>query len=283
MSVRVRDVLMGRLEELRYEPCGKRIRATLEGRTVVDSTRAVLLWEPRRVVPSYAVPRDDVAGELVAIPPSPAMATESIGLRLPDVTRLPILDPSIPFDVHTADGQPVEVRAGAGGRAGAAFRLADADLSGHVVLDFAGFDEWHEEDERIVSHPRDPFHRIDVLPSSRRVRLERDGHVLAESSRPYLLFETLLPVRFYLPREDVRVELSASPTRTYCAYKGEASYWSPDVGGTAVRDLAWSYQDPLHDALRIAGLVAFFDERVDVVLDGVRRERPTTPWSDRAG
>lgn len=279
MSVRVRDALTGPLDELRYEPCGKRVRATLGGRTVVDSTRAVLLWEPRRVVPSYAVPRDDVDGELVAVRPRAAdPAADSIGLRFPDVTQRRILDPSVPFDVHTAAGEPVEI--GAGDRSTGAFQLADPDLADRLVLDFAGFDEWYEEEERIFSHPRDPFHRIDVLPSSRHVRLELDGHVLAESSRPWLLFETLLPVRFYLPHEDVRADLSPSPTRTYCAYKGEASYFSPRVGGDLVRDLAWSYQDPLTDALRVAGLVAFFDERVDVVLDGVRRERPITPWSE---
>jgi len=189
-----------------------------------------------------------------------------------------VLDPSIAFDVHTADGEAVEVRGPDGAAAGAGFRPSDPDLAGHVVLDFAAFD-WFEEDERVVSHPRDPFHRIDVLRSSRQVRLELDGHVLAETNRARLLFETTLPMRFYLPPEDVRAELEPSPTRTWCAYKGEASYWSPVVTGQAVADLAWSYGTPLHDATDVQGLIAFFDERVDVVLDGQRRERPVTPWS----
>ena len=279
MSARVRDVLMGRLGELRHEPTGKRVRATLAGRTVVDSTRAVLVWEPRRVVPSYAVPLEDVHVDLVPARSTPA--TDSVGLSLPEISGRPILDPSIPFEVHTTDGEALEVRAG--DRAAAAFRPADSDLAGHVVLDFHGLEEWYEEDQRIVSHPRDPFHRIDVLPSSRHVRLELDGHVLAESTRPHLLFETLLPVRYYLPRDDVRVDLHPSGTKTYCAYKGEASYWSPDLGGTVVPDLTWSYQDPLHDAMEVGGLIAFFDERVDVTVDGVPRERPVTPWSRPRG
>jgi uncharacterized protein (DUF427 family) len=198
---------------------------------------------------------------------------------MPDLSRLPVLDPSIPFAVHTTDGQPFDLRAAGAGGAGAAFELADSDLAGHVVLDFASFEAWYEEDEQIVAHPRDPFHRIDVLPSSRHVRVELDGHLLAESIRPRLLFETMLPTRYYLPREDVHADLRPSVTQTYCAYKGAASYWSLDLGGTVVPDLAWSYQNPLRDASDVTGLVAFFNERVDVVLDRVRQERPMTPWS----
>ena len=118
-----------------------------------------------------------------------------------------MLDPSIPFEVH-----PTAARRCCCGPADAAvagFRPADADLAGWVVRRLRGLDAWYEEDERIVSHPRDPFHRIDVLASSRHVRLELDGHLLAESTRPRLLFETLLPVRFYLPAEDVRVRAAA--------------------------------------------------------------------------
>lgn len=276
MGVRVRDVLASRLGELRFEPTAKRVRAELGGRTVLDSTSAMLVWEPRRVVPSYAVPAGDISAELVPGPAAPAV-DESVGLALPELTRRRLLDPSIPFHVHTAAGQALELRAG--DAAAAAFRPADADLADLVVVDFDGVDAWYEEDERIVSHPRDPFHRIDVLPSSRHVRLELDGQLLAESARPRLLFETLLPVRFYLPPEDVRCELRPSRTHTSCAYKGEASYSAAVLGDTVVPDLVWSYPDPLLDALPVGGLVCFFDERVDVVLDGVRRQRPVTPWS----
>jgi len=246
----------------------------------VDSTRAVLLWEPRRVVPSWAVPAEDMAAALVAGKPA-TRGADDVGYLLPDVSWRPVLDPSIPFAVHTAEGEVVDIHLGREVRAGAGLRLADPDLDGYVVLDFDVFDSWWEEDEPNVGHPRDPFHRIDVLPSSRRVRLELEGEVLAESGRPLLLFETILPTRFYLRREDVRVELIPSATRTTCAYKGHASYLSPLVNGREVADLAWTYQQPLPEAAVVAGLVAFFDERVDLVLDGVRRERPVTPWSGR--
>jgi len=118
---------------------------------------------------------------------------------------------------------------------------------------------------------------IDVLRSSRHVRVELDGRLLAESTRPMLLFETLLPVRFYLPRDDVQVRLEPSDTATYCAYKGRASYYSVPDGP---RDVAWTYHDPLHDAEPVRDRICFFDERVDVIVDGVHRERPITPWVD---
>lgn len=274
MGVRVRDVLMGQLGELRWEPTAKRVRAELGGRTVLDSSAAVLLWEPGRVVPTYAVPAADISAELVPVSAA-EIADEAVGLDLPSVSRRPILDPSIPFAVHSAAGEVLRLTVG--DASVGAFRPAElADL---VAVDFDGVDAWYEEDEPIVSHPRDPFHRIDVLASSRAVRLELDGTLLAESTRPRLLFETLLPVRYYLPREDVRCELRPSDTRTRCAYKGEASYFSVVLGDTVVPDLLWGYPDPLLDARPVGGLVAFFDERVDVVVDGVRRERPITPWS----
>jgi uncharacterized protein (DUF427 family) len=276
MAVRVRDVMMGRLGDLRWEPTAKRVRAELGGRTVLDSRDARLVWEPRRVVPSYAVPAADISAELVPVSAA-AVADDTVGLPLPELSRRPVLDPSIPFEVHSTDGEALRVRVGDASLA--AFRPADPELAGWVVLDFAGADGWYEEDEPVVSHPRDPFHRIDVLASSRHVRLELDGHLLAESTRPRLLFETLLPVRFYLPVEDVRCELRPSGTRTWCAYKGEASYRSVVLGDAVVPDLVWSYPDPLLDAEPVRGLLAFFDEQVDVVLDGSRRERPVTPWS----
>jgi uncharacterized protein (DUF427 family) len=283
MSTQVHELLASGIGELRYEPTAKRVRATLGGATVVDSTRAVLVWEPRRIVPSYAVPEADIHGELV---PSTAPTTDgelADGALLPDVFARPVLDPSVPFSAHTTGGEAVDVRAGGETSPGAGLRLADPDLAGYVVLDFPAFDGWTEEDEPIVGHPRDPFHRIDVLASSRHLRLELDGQVLAESSRPMLLFETMLPARYYLPRDDVRAELVPSDTHTYCAYKGKASYWSASVGGRLVPDLAWTYPEPLTDATRVGGLVAFFNERVDVVLDGQRSERPITPWSPAAG
>jgi uncharacterized protein (DUF427 family) len=257
MSTRMQDLLSRARGDLRHEPIERRVRASLGADAVVDSTRAILVWEPRRVVPSYAVPAEDIRAELSSAPAANGRAAG-------------VLHPGIPFGVHTAAGEPVSID----GRVGAGFRLADDDLAGYVVLDFDAFDEWYEEDEPIAGHPRDPYHRVDVRRSARPVRIELDGETLAETTRARLLFETSLPLRFYVPREDVRLELHASPSRSYCPYKGEASWWSVDAGGRRREDLGWSYMEPLPDVAAIAGLVAFWDEQVDVFLDGERRERP---------
>jgi uncharacterized protein (DUF427 family) len=276
MSTQLRRLLASKFGQLRYEPTAKRIRAELGGRTVVDTTGAALVWEPRRIVPSYAVPRSDVRGDLLPAAADPA-GDHDVPAKL---AARPVLDPRIPFAVHTTEGLVVDLDAAGQHRPAAGFLPGDPDLAGLVVLDFGAFDAWFEEDEQNVSHPRDPFHRIDVLPSSRRVRLELHGQLLAESARPRLLFETLLPTRYYLPRADVTAELAPSPARTWCAYKGQASYFSVTVAGRSVADLAWTYEDPRHDASEVRDLIAFFDERIDVIVDGKPQPRPVTPWSD---
>jgi uncharacterized protein (DUF427 family) len=151
-------------------------------------------------------------------------------------------------------------------------------LTGMVTFSWRRLD-WFEEDEPLVAHARDPHTRVDVAPSSRHVRVELDGHLLAESTRPTLLFETTLPVRYYLPREDVTAELLPTATSTICPYKGVASWWSVRVGDRVVEDLVWSYPTPIAENPRIAGLMCFFNEKVDLVVDGERQERPVTPWS----
>ena len=265
MATRVRDAMNRRLEELRYEPTEKRLRALLAGDEVVDSARALLVWEPRRVVPSIAVPIEDVRGELV--PATPAAAEPG--------TSAAMLHPGIGFEAHSTEGESLSLRAGDSAREGVAFALADPDLAGHVILDFYGFDAWLEEDEPLLGHARDPYHRIDMRRSSRAVRIELDGTLLAQSTRAVLLFETSLPTRFYLPREDVTAAMRPSDKRTICAYKGHASYWSLDAG----ENLAWTYENPLPEAAAVKGLVAFFDELVDVSVDGERRERPRTHFA----
>jgi uncharacterized protein (DUF427 family) len=266
MATLLRDARVRAMDELRYEPTEKRVRAELGGHMVADSTRALLVWEPRRVLPSYAVPQDDLRGELVPSAGAPPSVEHSAEQQ--------ILHGAIPFGVHTTGGEALTVRFGDHERELAAFRPTDRDLSDYVVLDFHAFDAWYEEDEPIVAHPRDPFHRVDIRQSSRHVRIELESELLAESVRPHLVFETSLPVRFYMPRADVRMELRPTDKRTYCAYKGEASYWAFDVNGSERADLLWSYERPLPDAADITGLLAFFDEKVEVTVDGQRRSAP---------
>jgi uncharacterized protein (DUF427 family) len=153
-------------------------------------------------------------------------------------------------------------------------------LAGHVHLPWRAVDQWFEEDEPAIVHPRDPYHRIDVLDTSRHVHVSVHGELLAETSRARVLFETSLPPRWYVPQQDVRMELlEPSDLETGCAYKGFASYWSVRAGGELERNLVWVYRDPRPEASRIRDLLCFFNERVDLELDGEPQERPVTQWS----
>jgi uncharacterized protein (DUF427 family) len=248
--------------ELRHEPTDKRIRAALRGQTVVDTTRALLVWEPRRITPTYAVPAEDLRADL-----APAATTES--------DRPGLLHPGIPFAVHSTPGEAMSLSAGGQTREGAAFRPADPDLAEHVVLDFDAMDAWYEEDEQVHSHPRDPYHLVEVRTSSRHVRIEHDGDLVADTNRAVLLFETGLPTRFYLPREDVVAPLHPSELTTYCPYKGMATYWSLDSRSNIV----WSYREPLPPVSQIAGLLSFYNEVVDVTIDGVPQRRPDSVFA----
>jgi uncharacterized protein (DUF427 family) len=142
-------------------------------------------------------------------------------------------------------------------------RFDDPDLAGLVFVPFDAADKWLEEEEVMLGHARDPFARIDVRQSSRHVRVEKGGKLLAESDRPVLLFETGLTTRYYLPREDVVAEIEDSDRHTICPYKGVASYYT--VGGNT--DVAWYYPEPLPGVEAIKGLVAFWNERVDLFDD----------------
>ncbi|MBU9767244.1 DUF427 domain-containing protein [Mycobacterium sp. TNTM28] len=264
MAVKMADLLGSTLGDLRYQATAKRIRVCLGGEPVADTDAAVLVWEPRRVVPTYAVPRSALTAQLV-----PA------GGDVGDDEIPGFLDPSVPFTAHTCAGTVFDVIAGDETGAAAAYQPDDVELAGYLILDFATF-EWREEDEPIVSHPHDPYHRIDVRRSRRHIRIEHEGQLLAESRSPTLLFETGLPVRYYLPREDITTALDVSDSVTYCAYKGRATYYSLP-GGPA--DLAWSYHEPLIDAEPVRDRVCFFDEHVDVFVDGKRADRPNTLWS----
>jgi uncharacterized protein (DUF427 family) len=278
MAFRLGETLLASMTELRIEPTTKRVRARLGGETVVDTTRALLVWEPRRVVPVYAVPVEDVAAELVDAAGPDSSRSQTVPLVTLGAGGPPVIE-SAGFGVHTTEGDELTLRVGEAELPGSGFRSTDPDLAGYVILDFDAFDEWLEEEEPIGGHPRDPFHRVDVRLSSRHVRIELDGEILAETSRPRIVFETKLLPRCYIPREDVREELlRPSPTRTICAYKGRASYFSAEIAGRTVEDVAWTYESPLPDAAELTRFVSFYDERVDhVLVDPGLDPPPRTP------
>jgi uncharacterized protein (DUF427 family) len=232
---------------VRVEQGEKRVRAYLGGELVADTTAPLLVWE-KPFYPAYYFPIGDVRTELLEA------------------------DGTVAHSPSRGDGQTFTVRAGGKAAAKAALRYETSpveELRDAIRLDWSAMDAWFEEDEEVFTHPRSPYTRVDILPSSRTVRVEVGGVVIAETSQAMLLFETGLPTRYYLPKTHVRMDLlRPTATESHCPYKGQASYWSVDVDGDVREDAAWSYPTPLPESERVAGLVCFYPDRVDVFVDG---------------
>lgn len=239
----------------------KRVRAVCAGTTVVDSLAAVLLHEPGRT-PVYYFPPADVRRDLLA--------------------------PSGKTSVSPLKGDATHWALSVTGRAvaDAAWSYPDPAEAAAAIRDFVAFrwhamDSWWEEDEQVFVHPRDPFVRVDILPSTRPVEVVVGGVIVAASTRAFFVFETGLPTRYYLPRADVRMDLlSPTDTRTSCPYKGDAEYFSATVAGHTFDDIAWTYPEPVRDAALIRGYVCFFNEHVDAIsIDGIAQPIPVTKWA----
>ena len=231
---------------VRVEPGAKRIRAYLAGELVADTRHPLLVWEHSRY-PTYYFPAADVRFELLR-PEAESSHSPSRG-----------------------DAAIFTVEAGGSMRFGAAQHYEESPfetLRDTVRIEWDSMDAWFEEDEQVFVHARSPYTRVDILASSRHVRVEVDGATIAESVKPTLLFETGLPVRYYLPKTDVRMDLlTFSDSTSRCPYKGEAEYWSLEHDDRRV-DIAWSYRTPLVESQKIAGLVCFYPEKVEVYVDG---------------
>ncbi len=244
-------------EAVWIEDSPRRVRVYFGNVAVADSERVLLVFEPRRL-PVYWFPLADVRMDLLR--PAPSADPGALAAR---------------HDVAVGDRVSEE----------AAWSYPDPDpdrarLKDHVAFYWNKMDAWFEEEDEVFVHPRDPYKRVDVVHSSRHVRIEVDGEVVAESSRPRLLFETGLPTRYYLPKQDVRMDLLvASRTTTRCPYKGLASYWDVHAGGGVRPDLVWGYPAPIPECPKIENLLSFFNEKVDLYVDGVLQARPITHWS----
>jgi uncharacterized protein (DUF427 family) len=242
------------------EPNGRRVRVFVRGQAVADSERTIYVFETGHL-PVYYFPRSDV--------------------------RFDLLEPT---DHHTycpykGDASYYSIVVGDRRAENAVWAYPEplpsvSELADYVAFYWDSADAWYEEDDEVFRHPRSPYHRVDVLHSSRHVQVRIGDMIIADSRRPRLLFETGLPVRYYLPMLDIRQDLLLpSATRTRCPYKGEAVYWSVEVSGTRLDDIVWSYPAPIAEAPKIESLMAFFNEKVDIIVDGVLQERPVTPWS----
>jgi uncharacterized protein (DUF427 family) len=238
------------------DPVPHRIRVVFGGETIVDTTNAKLLHETGHL-PVYYLPEEEVRSDLLERSEThthcPHKGDASYwSLRVGDRTA---------EDAVWYYPEPLE---------GAEF------LRGHVAFYWDRVDEWWAEDEMLFEHARDPYSRIDIYPTSRRVRVLVDGEPIADTTNARVLFESNLPPRYYIPRDDVRAELlEESGKHSRCAYKGEASYFHVRVNGTLHEDLIWFYPDPAYDGARIQDLLCFWNERVDIEIDGELQERPS--------
>lgn len=241
------------------EPCLKHVRVVLGGETIADSRRTAMLSESGHQ-PVYYFPPEDV--------------------------RADVLEAS---DRHTVCPKKGEasyhsIRVGDRLERAAAWYYPEPLDGAAAIKDMIAFywdrmDHWYEEAEEVFVHPRDPYHRVDVIPTDRHIRVSLDGELLAETDTAMALFESNLPVRWYVPREDVAAELEPTDTVTRCPYKGIASYYAVRrQNGDVVKDLIWYYDDPLRAADRIAGMLCFFNERVQVEVDGELEAKPETIW-----
>jgi uncharacterized protein (DUF427 family) len=243
---------------VRVEPGAKRVRVYVGGVAIADTVKPFYVWEVP-YYPAYYFPRADVRTDLL-VPTSTTKHSPSRG-----------------------EASYFTVKAGDQERVDAAWQYESSpieELRDLVRFDWKSMDGWFEEDEEVYVHPRDPYTRVDILPSSRSVRVELEGTVLADSNHARVLHETGLPARWYIPKVDVRFDL-LFPTNSssQCPYKGQAEYFSARIGSGVVDDIAWSYRAPLRESEGIAGLVSFYNERVDLFLDGELQGRPHTKFS----
>jgi uncharacterized protein (DUF427 family) len=240
---------------VRVEQGAKWVRAYLGGELVADTIRPLLVWEVP-YYPTYYFPAADVRGELLQA------------------------DGAVDHSPSRGDGELLTVRAGGREARGAAVSYEDSPieaLRSTIKLQWQAMDAWFEEDEEVYTHARDPYSRVDILASSRHVRVEVAGVTVAESTNPRLLFETGLPVRYYLPKTHVRMQLMERSERvTHCPYKGQAESWAVRLGETLHENIAWCYPTPLPESQKIAGLLAFYNEKVDLFVSGELQERPST-------
>jgi uncharacterized protein (DUF427 family) len=241
-------------ERGRIEPAPRRVRGYFDNTLVFDTTGARYVWEAP-YYPQYYIPISDVRTEHLLDEDHPQR------LQLGQ-SRLHSLTSE--RRTHQAAARVYDTD-------------SDSPVAGYVRFEWDAL-AWFEEDEQIIGHPRNPYVRVDALRSNRHVRVEIDGVVLAETRSPVLLFETGLPTRYYIDRTDVSFEhLDASNTQSVCPYKGITSrYWSARVGDALHPDIAWTYEYPMSQVAPVAGLIAFYNEKLDIFLDGHELPRPRT-------
>ncbi len=243
------------------EPVPRRIRAVLASRAVIDTTKARYVWETA-YYPQYYIPLQDVRADVLV----PEGRSQHSALGTVELHGLVVDGVRRPHAARLLKESSID------------------SLLGAVRFEWNALDAWFEEDEQVFVHPRNPYVRVDALRSTRHVRVELAGVLLAQSSSPVMVFETGLPTRYYFNRTEINFDhLIATDTVTACPYKGTTSgYWAVRIGDAVHADLAWAYDFPTRQLLPIAGMIAFYNEQVDLIVDGDLIERPETHFFQSA-
>lgn len=239
----------------------RHVRVFFGGVAIADSKHAKLVREAE-VLPAYYFPRQDVRREYFT--------------QTSQTASCPVKGDAVYWSIKVGGKSVVN----------AAWTYPSplskaAAITGHFAFDWPKMEKWMEEEEELHVHARDPYKRVDAIPSSRHVRVMIDGQTVAETRRPHLVFETNHPVRYYIRQDDVRMDwLIPSATKSRCPYKGPASYWSVKLGNETFDDLVWSYTETIPECPKIKGLVCFWHERgCDIYVDGELVPQPNTKWA----
>lgn len=270
MRPMLEDILIGPMAspsftgnlQFRWEDSRRRVRVIFNGVTIADST-GVMLFHEAGYLPVFYFPFEDVRWDMME-------ASDH-------TTQSPLKGTASYWTIRVGDRTAEN----------AAWSYRDPLSAGPPIKNYMAFywnkmDAWYEEDEQVFAHARDPYKGVNILPSSHHVEVVLGGVTIADTHHPHLLIETGLPMRYYIPQQDIRMEL-LEPTESisHCPYKGQASYWSAKIGEKVYKDIVWSYRDPLPACMPVAHLLSFYNERVDAIyVDGERMPVPKNQWSE---
>lgn len=244
-----------------FEPSLRRVRVEFNGETIAQSDRAMLLRESSYEL-HYFFPLEDVRQEFLV---ESDFTNESKYKGNSQHWTVKVGDQEAENAAWTISGEPNKNR---------------PDLRGYLTFEWNDMDHWYEEAEEVIGHPRDPYHRVDTVLSDRHIRVEVNDETVADTHRAIVLFETGLPARYYIPREDVQMnKLVDSDLHTICPYKGVASYYSIQTAEGLEENLVWYYPEPFPESIKITDAVAFYNEKVDIYIDGELEDRPRTVFA----
>lgn len=251
---------MAKQQKWKLEDYPRHVRAVVDGETVAESKRPMLMIESGYEIDYYFPQADLDMSRLQSSGEKKTSGYKGTQVFYNLVLEDRIIENAAWIYPDTPQNRP--------------------DLSAYVAFDWHKIDHWYEEDREIIGHPRNPYHRVDAFPSKRHIQIVVNGATIAESNNAHFLFETGFPTRYYLPQEDVNMDyLTPTGLSTICTYKGVSSYWTINVNGETHENVVWGYENPMPQQHEIKGLMAFYNEKLDVYVDGKLEEKPRTVFS----